>query len=217
MKKITGLVNSHGHGKSIRLFLDGRFAFSLEAEVVAKEGLEAGQELSDNRIEILQGSNLYQKCLDTALRFLNYRPRSEYEINQRLKRRGFDEKNINTVLFTLKRQGFIDDNSFARFWKDNRQTFNPRSRRLTGMELRQKGVSVEIIEQEVSTIDDSDSAYRAAEKHARKLNMADYEAFRRRLGEYLRRRGFGYEVINTTIKRLWHEKEGDELVNSPDA
>lgn len=217
MKKITGLVNSHGRGKSIRLFLDGRFAFSLEAEVVAKEGLEAGQELSDNRIEILQESNRYQKCLDTALRFLNYRPRSEYEMTQRLSRHGFDESDIKAVLCSLKSQGFIDDNSFARFWKDNRQSFNPRSRRLMEAELRQKGVSCEIIEQEASAIDDTDCAYRAAVKHSRNLTKADYQGFRRRLGEYLRRRGFGYEVINNTIKRLWQEKEGDEIVNSPDA
>jgi regulatory protein len=197
--------------------LDGRFAFSLETEVVLKEGLEVDKELSERQIEALQENNRYQKCLDAALRLLNYRPRSEYEMTQRLSRHGFGERDIKAVLCDLKRQGFIDDSSFARFWKDNRQSFNPRSRRLTGIELRQKGVPCEIIEQEVSAIDDTDCAYRAAVKHSRNLNTADYQGFRRRLGEYLRRRGFGYEVINTTINRLWREREGGEIVNPPDA
>jgi regulatory protein len=217
MRKITGLIKGQGHSKSIRLFLDGRFAFSLEDEVVVKEKLEVGQELSELQIDSLREINRYQKCMDAALRLLNCRPRSEHEVNQRLNRRGFNENDIQAVLSCLKRQGLIDDSSFARFWKDNRQSFNPRSRKLTEAELRQKGVSVDIIRQELSAIDDTDNAYRAALKHARNLNTADYPVFRRRLGEFLRRRGFGYDVINTTIIRLWSEKEGGVIVDSPDA
>jgi regulatory protein len=211
VKIITGLSGSQGHSKSISLFLDDKFAFKLEAEIVLKEGLQVGQELSLEQIEALKKNNQYQKCRDTALKYLDYRPRSEYEMNQRLIKRGFTDNDIKAVLDSLKKQGFLDDSSFARFWKDNRQSFNPRSRRLTEIELRQKGVSREIIEQEVSTIDDSENAYRAAASRARNLIAADYQGFRRRLGEYLKRRGFGYNVINTTIMRLWQEREGSRI------
>ncbi|MDD4923272.1 MAG: regulatory protein RecX [Dehalococcoidales bacterium] len=217
MRKISGLIKSPGGGKTIKLFLEGMFAFSLKEEIVLKERLEIGMELSELRITSLQESDRYQKCLDTALRLLNYRPRSEHEITIRLQQRGFKENDIQSVLSNLKKQGFIDDGNFARFWKDNRQSFNPRSRRMTETELRQKGVSLDVIEQEVSDIDDAANAYRAALKYARNLNTADYPGFRRRLGEYLRRRGFGYDVINTTVTRLWNEKEGGETVDFPDA
>ena len=40
------------------------------------------------------------------------------------------------------------------------------------------------------------------------LPKDDYQTFRRRLGEYLRRRGFGYEVIETTLERVWQERRG---------
>jgi hypothetical protein len=39
--------------------------------------------------------------------------------------------------------------------------------------------------------------------------MSDYQSFRRRLGGYLKRRGFGYGVINHTVERLWQEHEGE--------
>ncbi len=217
MSKISGLIKSPGRGKTIKLFLDGRFAFSLKEEIVLKERLEVGMELPELRIGFLQESNRYQKCLDAALRLLNYRPRSEHEIIIRLQQRGFSENDIQAALSSLKKQGFVDDGNFARFWKDNRQAFNPRSRRMTETELRQKGVSSDIIEQEVSAIDDAANSYRVASRYARNFNTDDYPGFRRRLGEYLRRRGFGYEVINTTITRLWNEKEGGETVDSPDA
>ena len=217
MRKISALVKGPGRAKTIKLFLDGRFAFSLKEELVLRERLEVGMGLSELRIASLQENNRYQKCLDTALRLLNYRPRSEQEINLRLQQRGYGENDILAVLANLKELGLVDDASFARFWADNRQTFNPRSRRMTETELKQKGVPAEIIERELSAIDDSENAYRAAFKYVRNLHTADYPGFRRRLGEYLRRRGFGYDVINATITRLWSEKEGGETVDFPEA
>jgi regulatory protein len=217
MRKISGLTKGTGRGKTIKLFLDGKFAFSLKEETVLRERLEVGMELSELRIESLQESNRYQKCLDAALRLLNYRPRSEHEITARLKQRAFNEEDIRTVLLDLKKQGFVDDGNFARFWKDNRQSFSPRSRRMTETELKQKGVPADIIEQELGAIDDGENAYRAANKYSHNLNTIDYPGFRRRLGEYLRRRGFGYDVINSTITRLWNEKKGGETVDFPDA
>lgn len=216
MRKISGLIKSTGRGKTIKLFLDGKFAFSLKEELVCKERLEVGMELSELRIGSLQESNRFQKCLDTALRLLNYRPRSECELTTRLQQRAFDENDIQAVISNLKKQGFIDDSNFARFWADNRQSFSPRSRRMTETELKQKGVPSDIIEQELCVIDDNENAYLAALKYVRNLKTADYPGFRRRLGEYLRRRGFGYDVINNTITRLWNEKEGDKTVDFPD-
>jgi regulatory protein len=204
--KITALRASRGRGKRVKVFLDGRSAFSLEAEVALKEGLKVGQELSAGQIEALNGANQCQRCLDAAARYLSYRPRSQYELRKRLLRRGFDDDSIELVLAKLKERGLINDGNFAQFWRDNRQSFSPRSQWLTRLELKQKGVPSEVIEQVVSTIDDADNAYRAANNRARSLTMSDYQSFRRRLSEYLRRRGFSYGVINKTIERLWQER-----------
>ncbi|MFA5629410.1 MAG: RecX family transcriptional regulator [Dehalococcoidales bacterium] len=210
MIKITNLVRSAGRGKTVRLFLDGRFAFNLLEEVVLKEKLAVGMELSEAQIASLQEANRCQKCLSAALQILNYRPRSERELRMRLQRRNFNENEIHPAIQNLKRMGFIDDESFARFWTENRQSFSPRSRKMTEMELRQKGVPLDVIEQEVSTMDDTSNAYRAGQKYAHNLKVDDYSSFRRRLGEYLKRRGFGYEVINNTVTCLWNEKEGGD-------
>ncbi len=102
-----------------------------------------------------------------------------------MQQRGYNEKDVQAVLAKLKELGLVDDGSFARFWADNRQSFNPRSRQMTETELKQKGVPADIIEQQLSAVDDSENAYRAADKYMRKLNFADYPGFRRRLGEYL--------------------------------
>lgn len=207
MRKITAIRVGKGRGKRVNVFLDGKFAFSLEAEVVVREGLQIEQELSAGQIEALARSDHFHRCFNAAAHYLSYRPRSESELRERLHRRGFDDDNLEAVIAKLKEQGLVDDVAFAQFWKDNRESFNPRSQWLTKLELRRKGVANDIIDQVVDTVNDDNSAYRAALSKARSLSLFDYQGFRRRLGEYLKRRGFGYEVINHTIEQLWQEQE----------
>jgi len=204
--RITAIRAGRSRGKRVNVFLDGKFAFSLEAEVAVREGLQVDQELSASQTEALARSDHFHRCLNAAVYYLSYRPRSESEIRERLKRRGFNGDSIEAVIAKLKEQGLVDDMAFAQFWKDNRQSFSPRSRWLTRLELRQKGVADDIIDQVVDAVDDADSAYRAALSKARSLPLSDYQSFRRRLGDYLKRRGFGYEVINQTIGRMWQEE-----------
>ncbi len=204
--KITALRTGGGRGKRVNLFLDGKFAFSLEAEVVAEEGLQVEQVLLDEKITALINADQVQHCFNTAVMYLHYRPRSEPELRDRLNKRGFDGDSVEAVIARLKKQGLVDDIAFARFWRDNRESFSPRSQGLTRLELRRKGVAEDIIDEVVETIDDEDSAYRAAMKKARSLAESDYESFHHRLGDYLKRRGFSYGVVNHAVDRLWHDQ-----------
>ena len=207
MNKITAIQVGKKRRKRVNISLDGRFAFSLAAEVVLKESLRMGQELSAADVEALTGTDQFHRCLNSALRYLSYRPRSEFELKERLHRRGFDGDSVEAVLARLKEQGLVDDAAFAQFWKDNRESFSPRSQRLARLELRRKGVAEDTIAQVVGAIDDDDSAYRAALGKARSLSLSDYQSFRQRLAGYLKRRGFSYGVINHAVERVW-QKEG---------
>lgn len=151
--------------------------------------------------------NACQRCLDAAYRYLSYRPRSEGEVRQRLHKHGFDEEAVGKTITKLKDQNLIDDLSFAQFWKDNRLSFKPKSKRLINRELRDKKVAVEIIEQVTKAIDDEGNAYKLGRSRMHILAHLDYPDFYRRLSSYLGYRGFSYEVIKHTITLLWQEKE----------
>ena len=203
MRTITA-IEAQKRGKDrVNVFLDGTFAFSLGIEVLEEQNLHLGQVLSDPQIEELASTDLFHKCLNAALRFLSYRPRSEMEIRMRLGRR-FEEQTIDRVILHLKAGRMVDDVAFAQFWRENRESFSPRSNQMLKMELRRKGIDPEVIAEVVDGIDDQESAYRAAEVRAR-LWEEDYDTFRRKLGAFLRRRGFSYEVANRTLERVWQE------------
>jgi len=211
MKTITALRVGRGRGKRVNIYLDGRFAFSLEAEVAVTERLQVEQVLSTEQIEALARSDSFQRCLNAAVRYLGYRPRSESELRERLRQRGFDGHSVEASITRLKERGLVDDVAFAQFWKDNRESFSPRSRWLTKLELRQKGIANDIIDPVIDAIDEDDSAYRAALSKARSLPHSDYDRFCHRLGGYLKRRGFSYGVINHTVERMWQEQGSRDL------
>jgi regulatory protein len=204
MAKITALRQNKGR-RRVNVFLDGSFAFSLSADRVASEGLQVDQTLNSEQVNALSGSDGHDRCLTAATRLLSYRPRSSSELRTILQRRGFDRAAQDSTLATLKEKTLVDDAAFARFWTENRESFSPRSQRLTGIELKRKGVPADIIEQAVASIDDEASAHRAALAHLGSMRWSDRDQFRRRLGGYLQRRGFAYAVVEATLARLWHD------------
>jgi len=155
----------------------------------------------------LTDSNPLQDCLDAAYRYLSYRPRSEGEIRQWLHRRGFANEVAEKVITKLREQNLIDDFNFAQFWKDNRLSFRPKSKRLIKKELRDKKVAAQIIEQVIDDIDDEEIAYKLGSRRLPGLAHLDYPDFYRRISSYLAYRGFSYEVIKHTASLLWQERE----------
>ena len=152
-------------------------------------------------------SKSIQDCLNASYHYLSYRPRSEGEIRQWLHRRGFANEVAEQAIIKLREQNLSDDFAFARFWKENRLSFRPKSKRLLKKELRDKKVAPEIIEQVTEDIDDEAIAYKLGSNRISTLAHLDYPSFYRRLSSYLAYRGFGYEVIKHTAALVWRERE----------
>ena len=147
-----------------------------------------------------------QSCLDAALRYLSYRPRSEWEMKTHLEKKRFSPASVQAVLLSLREQKLVDDVAFAEFWKTNRESFSPRSQAMLRNELRRKGIAQDIIAEVTQEVDEEASAYEAAQKRARRLTISDYDSFRRGLAAFLRQRGFNHEVAQQTINHLWKER-----------
>jgi len=155
----------------------------------------------------LADSNSLQAGLDAAYRYLSYRPRSEAEIRQWLRRRDFASEVAEEAITRLREQNLCDDFTFAQFWKDNRLSFRPKSKRLIEKELRDKKVAAEIIEQVTENINDEEIAYKLASSRMSALAHLDYPDFFRRLSNFLGYRGFSYEIIRRTMALLWQERK----------
>ena len=198
--KITALRLQKRNKERVNVYLNGEFAFGLTA--LEAMHLQVGQELSEEEIARLRARDLVERAYQRALHFLSYRPRSTAEVRTYLQRKGTPPEAIEEVIARLERVGLIDDVAFARFWLENRETFRPRGKRGLRYELRQKGIAPAIIEEILTDYDEEAAAYRVALARARRLPKDDARVFRKRLYDYLARRGFDYEVIQTVVTRV---------------
>jgi regulatory protein len=217
MKKITAIQVQRNNPNRVNVYLDGEFAFGL-ARIVAA-GLQVGQMLDEVKIAELQAEDSRERAMQQALLFLSYRARSENEIRKNLSKHEIPDAVIEETIERMRREGFADDKKFASAWVENRSTFRPRGRRALALELRQKGIDDHTIESALEGIDDEALAYEAGQKKARKLALSlskgqEWTEFRKKMSEFLARRGFSYSVIAPIVKRLWNEAhaEGEEQI-----
>jgi regulatory protein len=208
MKKITAIEVQKRTPDRVNIHLDGEFAFGLSRIVAA--WLRVGQELSEEKIEQLRAGEARERALQQAMLFLGYRARSESEIRQNLRKHEIPEPIIAETLERLRQDGLANDNQFARAWVENRSAFRPRSRRLMAMELRQKGLDNEAISSATENVDDEALAYEAAQKKVARLKNLEWSEFRKKMSDFLGRRGFSYSVIAPVVTRVWNEAHKDE-------
>ena len=83
-------------------------------------------------------------------------------------------------------------------------------------ELRQKGIDRPQIDAAVEDLDEEEGALEAARPRAARLAALPPEEFRRKLSEFLLRRGFAYDVVRETVSRLWRELHDEGLVDDDD-
>ncbi len=211
MKKITALVVQKRNPNRVNLHLDGEYAFGV-ARIVAA-WLKVGLELDEKKIEQLQAEDARERALQQAMLFLSYRARSESEIRKNLLKHEIPESIIDLTLERLRQDGLANDNEFAQAWVENRSTFRPRSRRMLAMELRQKGLDNESTQSALKNVDDAPLAYEAAKKRATRFKDLEWSEFRKKLSEFLARRGFPYSVVAPVVTRIWNEVHNREQHN----
>ena len=205
---ITAFEGQKRNTDRVSVYLDGEFAFGLPLVEAAK--LRKGQELSDDEVQALREIDAVALAVDRAVRLLSRRPYSTTEIRRNLATHDVAPPVIDAALDKLIRLGYVDDLAFAQYWIENRERFKPRGPRALRYELRQKGVPDAIIEPALAGVEAHDSAYRAAQDRVRRLRGLEQGEFRNKLGAFLARRGFGYDIVREVIDQLINEIEDEQ-------
>ena len=202
--RITAIERRRG-SRRVTLRVDHCLAVPLSTEVLALLRLRAGDELTEQRLKEMREAEARHEAFSSALRLLSYRQRSERELRDRLARKRVAQPLCDEVIARLRELSLIDDEAFARSYVQSRDQTSPRGRRLLAQELLTKGIPRRAIQGPLADVDELGAAYRAAARRARSLASQTYADFRRRLGDFLLRRGFGYDVARETVDRLWRE------------
>ncbi len=80
-----------------------------------------------------------------ALRLLNLRARSELEIFNRLKEKGYDQNTVNALISEFKSKGLLDDFKFAKLYASDQIEIKFKGPKYVEYELKEFGIDKEII------------------------------------------------------------------------
>ncbi len=211
---ITALRAQERDAQRVNVFIDGTFALGVSLDILAREDLYVGKYLGAEEWARLDTAEQAHRAYQAALRYIQARPRSTQEVQQRLEQRQFAPAAIESALQRLRDLDLLDDAAFARFWVENRNICHPRSQQALRYELYRKGVQRDIVD---ATLQDTELV---GHDHERALILArgrlaqyasapDRATFQRRLGGYLQRRGFNYDTIRPILDQLWYEVQQD--------
>jgi regulatory protein len=211
--KITGISQQASSNNRVNVMVDGAYRFSLDIFQVGELGLRVGKEYSEKELVELEEESVFGKTYARALEYTMLRPHSVKEVRDYLwrktrdtkvrnkktgeviARKGISQSVADRVLERLVEKGYLDDSKFARFWIDNRNQRKGTSIKKLEMELRSKGVSTEVIRENMqkSTRDEKSELKKMIEKKAKKY--ADMQ----KLTVYLVRQGFLYDDVKIAV------------------
>ncbi|HOT95845.1 MAG TPA: RecX family transcriptional regulator [bacterium] len=200
---VTAIEMQKKDASRISVFLDGEFAFGLHQDVLLECGIAKGDQLTAERVEAILALEERRRAKEKALRLLAVRSRSRKELTDRLKQALFSPAAVESALAEMERLGFLDDADFARMWGRNRTATRPTGAFMLRQELRQKGLNDAEIEQGLQAAfqDQSEAEVARALAVRRKKNLGAIppEKAKKRLQDFLLRRGFGWEVVSALI------------------
>jgi regulatory protein len=151
-----------------------------------------------------------QKYLALVYRYITIRNRSEKEVRDYLLKKQAASEIIESIIKLLYEQKFLNDESFARSWVRSRARFKPRGKRVLAMELSQKGISKDLIEKVLSEEDEElpDELTQAKSligKRITKVKDLPRQEIYAKVGAFLGRRGFGWDIIKKAIDETLSE------------
>lgn len=196
--EITDLKQGVKNPNRVNVFVNGKFAFSLDLTQVVDYHLKTGMKLTSEVFEELKKASEFGKLYQRALEWVLTRPRSRKEVYDYLYKKVYEKKldknYINNVILRLEEKKYLNDERFAEFYVENRFVKKGVSAKRLKMELMKKGVAKEIIEKVLSESGRND------EEEIKKIiakKRARYDD--EKLISYLCRQGFSYELAKNLV------------------
>jgi len=195
--KITAITQQEKLKSRYSIYVDGKYAFSLSDTALLDSKLVVGQELTKDEVGKFKELSKEDKLYGQILRYTALRLRSRWELEVYMQRKDIPLPLQQQLLNKLSNLGILDDYKFAESWVRNRRLLKSSSRRRLSLELRQKHIPDEIIQQ-VLAEDETDEQAMLRELIARKRKQAKYQDDTK-LMQYLARQGFSYNDIKFVL------------------
>ncbi len=212
---ITALTARQAGSERVAVYLGGKRAFDLATAVVTTAGLRVGDRLEPGDRERLLEQDAPYRGREKALRLLAARDYSSQEMRVRL-RQAFGPETVEEVLAWLLERDYLSDSRFAAAYAATKARAGWGERRIAA-ELARKGVprrvAGEALDQLASVEDEAAQGIQRIVDLARRRFgpqlERDPQGAARRLAGFLGRRGYDWDVINSVLRELRADSNGE--------
>jgi regulatory protein len=210
---ITKIARQVKDENRVSVFLDGDFAFGIHQDLLLQFNLYPGRTLSVEEQEAIQAAEQLFAAKANALAYLTYRPRTEQEVRKKLLKQSFDGAIVDKVIERLYELQYLDDGAYARSYARSRLANRGYGPGRVRLELRRRGVAQPLVEQALEEAYADEDPLVMARAQARKrwprlARESDPYKRRRKLTDFLVRRGFSYETARQVVEELEDEEAG---------
>jgi len=159
-------------------------------------------------IELLK-SDLEKDIYRKLGRYCAYRERAESEVWNKLRELEVSEDLSIKLIEFLKKDKFLDDKRFARFYAQGKFLNNKWGRIKIRQGMREKKLSYENIVFAIDKIDEDDyiaTINKLIEKKAKNLKDKQLFVFRKKIVDFLRTKGYEAELAWNLVKEQFPDK-----------
>ena len=210
MEKILEIKKALG---CATLWLESGDKLRIPVALLREHPVRVGQAIEPQLLKELVIRRGYPHAMDSAVRLLSLRSRSEGEIRTHLSRAGYPAVCIQRVIERLYAEGLLDDEAFARDWAQSRSHRHGRIR--LQRELTSRGVDRETAREAVSRLPDDEQLADAVRLTGRFLGRTrgdfDRKLYQRTLA-MLARHGYDADIARRALEII---AKGEDVSEAP--
>ncbi|MEY8001448.1 recombination regulator RecX [Clostridium sp. Mt-5] len=202
---VTKIEIQKKNKERVNIYIDNKFAFSCDLELVYKFNIVKGKVLDIEYLKSVINENNYMKCKNSALKILEKTYKTEKQMKDKLVQKQYDEDVIEKVMDFLKKYKFIDDNKFVELYV--KEKINSQGKNKIKYSLIKKGIDESFLDEKLNLIDSSFEEKAALNIAQKKYSVIvksenNVKKIYKRLGDYLINRGYDFSIVKSVLEKI---------------
>ncbi|MBO6525065.1 MAG: regulatory protein RecX [Balneolaceae bacterium] len=187
------------------LFVENQFLVGVSDSTLTRFGLKKGTLLTTSLLhEVLQKEDVWA-IKEYCIRLLGRRDHARNELRDKARKKGFPSHSIEEVLDELTKKKYINNAFFASKFAHDKFEFNKWGPNKIRAELFRRGISernIDVALKEISTDKRSLAIKELIKKNKRKFERVDTSKRKKKIFDFLLRKGFQPSEILSQIENI---------------
>ena len=196
------------------LELDDSEKLYITEDTIVRFMLSKGMELTEQELKEIQDYAQFSYGKNLALYHLSFKQRTAKEVKDYLTQHDIQPEIISQVLANLKKDNWINDRKYANSFIQSNLLTSDKGAFVLKQKLSQKGISSNIIEEELNQFDFTELTDKVAEKLLKKYQgKLPSKALQDKILQSLINKGFSYSQSKTAYQHLQIEEDQENQQN----